>query len=160
MILPVIVIKSLNFPKAAESGCSLVIFPELAVSGYPPLDLLERRSFIRDHEAALARLLSELPPIDVMFGCFESRQGGSGKPLYNSALVCRSGEIIHRTRKRLLPAYDVFDENRYFEPGAVPEIYELDGKKIAITVCEDVWHHTVGEYRVEPVWDLFQYAAT
>ncbi len=144
---------------AAERGCRLVIFPELAVSGYPPLDLLERKSFVQDHEAAIAALLSRLPPIDVMFGCFESRAGGSGKPLYNSALVCRSGEIIHRARKRLLPAYDVFDENRYFEPGSVPEIYELDGKKIAITVCEDVWHHTVGEYRVEPVSDIFQYAA-
>jgi NAD+ synthetase len=144
---------------AAESGCRLVIFPELAVSGYPPLDLLERKSFVQDHEAAIAALLSRLPSIDVMFGCFESRPDGSGKPLYNSALVCRSGEIIHRARKRLLPAYDVFDENRYFEPGSLPEIYELDGKKIAITVCEDVWHHTVGEYRVEPVSDIFQYAA-
>ncbi len=145
--------------QAAERGCSLVIFPELAVSGYPPLDLLERRSFISDHEAALVRLLSELPRIDVLIGALESRQGGSGKPLYNSALVCRSGSIIHRTRKRLLPAYDVFDENRYFEPGAAPEIYELDGKKFAITVCEDIWYHTVGEYRVEPVRDLFDHAS-
>ena len=145
--------------KAAERGCRLVIFPELAVSGYPPLDLLERKSFVHDHEAAIDTLLSELPGIDVMFGCFESRTDGSGKPLYNSALVCRSGKIIHRTRKRLLPAYDVFDENRYFEPGTVPEIYELDGKRIAITVCEDIWHHTVGEYSVEPVSEIFHYAS-
>ncbi len=144
---------------AAERGCSLVIFPELAVSGYPPLDLLERNSFIRDHEAALDQLLSELPRIDVMIGAIESRQGGSGKPLYNSALVCRSGAIIHRTRKRLLPAYDVFDENRYFEPGAAPEIYELGGKKFAITVCEDIWYGTVDEYRVEPVRDIFDHAS-
>jgi NAD+ synthase (glutamine-hydrolysing) len=145
--------------KADERGCRLVIFPELAVSGYPPLDLLERKSFIQDHAKAVDTLLSKLPQIDVMFGCFESRQGGSGKPLYNSALVCRSGKIIHRTRKRLLPAYDVFDENRYFEPGTVPEIYELDGRKVAITVCEDIWHHSVGEYRVEPVSELFEYAS-
>jgi len=146
--------------QAAGRDCSLVIFPELVVSGYPPLDLLERPSFINDHDKAVSRLLTELPQIDVMFGCFESRQGGSGKPLYNSALVSRSGSIIHRTRKRLLPAYDVFDENRYFEPGSVPELYELDGKKIAITICEDIWHHTVGEYQVEPVSEMFQHAAS
>ena len=145
--------------KAAKRGCRLVIFPELAVSGYPPLDLLERKSFVHDHQAAIDALLSRLPQIDVMFGCFESRTSGSGKPLYNSALVCRSGVVIHRTRKRLLPAYDVFDENRYFEPGTVPELYELDGKKFAITVCEDIWHHTVGEYGVEPVSEIFQYAS-
>ncbi len=145
--------------KAADHGCHLVIFPELAVSGYPPLDLLERQSFIQDHQAAVNQLLKELPEIDVLFGCFESRQGGSGKPLYNSALVCRAGTIIHRTRKRLLPAYDVFDENRYFEPGSVPELYQLGDKKIAITICEDIWHHTVGEYQVEPVSEIFQHAS-
>jgi len=83
--------------KAAECGCRLVIFPELAVSGYPPLDLLERKSFIQDHARAVDTLLSKLPQIDVMFGCFESREGGSGKPLYNSALVCRSGKLIQKT---------------------------------------------------------------
>jgi NAD+ synthetase len=144
--------------QAALRGCSLVIFPELTVCGYPPLDLLERSSFIRDQEDALSRLLPALPQIDVLIGAVERRQGGSGKSLYNSALVCRSGSIIHRVRKQLLPAYDVFDENRYFEPGTVPDIYECCGKKIAITVCEDIWHQTIGEYRLEPVTELFNRA--
>ena len=143
---------------AAARGCELVIFPELVTSGYPPLDLLERNSFLEDHQQAIDRLVAELPEIDVLFGSFERRSGGSGKSLYNSALVVRNNEIIHRTRKRLLPAYDVFDENRYFEPGMVPAVYQLNGNNIGVTVCEDIWHHTVGEYRVEPVSELFQHA--
>ena len=140
--------------KAAASGCRLVIFPELAVSGYPPLDLLERTSFVEDHDRAIVEMVKELPGIDVMFGCFEQRDEGAGKPLYNSVFVIRSGEIIHRTRKRLLPSYDVFDENRYFEPGSMPGVYELEGLRIAVTVCEDIWHDTIGDYQVEPVSEL------
>ena len=139
---------------AADCGCQLVIFPELAVSGYPPLDLLERRSFIEDHAAAVNEMIAKLPDIDVMFGCFESREGNGGKPLYNSACVARSGKIVHRTRKRLLPAYDVFDENRYFEPGELPEIYRLGNQRIAVTVCEDIWHDAIGEYQVNPLEEL------
>ena len=149
--------KILNYSqKAAEAGCRLVIFPELVVSGYPPLDLLERGSFVNDHELAVATLINNLPDIDVMFGAFERRAQGAGKPLYNSALVCRNGEIIHRTRKQLLPAYDVFDENRYFEPGEMPEIYRVDDTKIAVTVCEDIWNEAIGEYQVDPVANLLE----
>ena len=139
---------------AAEAGCRLAIFPELAVSGYPPLDLLERSSFVRDHERAVSDLLNRLPDIDVMFGAFERRTHGAGKPLYNSALVSRKGKIIHRTRKQLLPAYDVFDENRYFEHGVMPEVYRIDDTRIAVTVCEDIWNEAVGEYQIDPVADI------
>jgi len=143
---------------AAEKGCSLAIFPELAVSGYPPLDLLERKSFLNDHTMAVENLLKNLPSIDVMFGCFEVREEGHGKPLYNSAVVARDGSIIFRARKRLLPAYDVFDENRYFEPGPVSDLYVLGDLRIGVTVCEDIWHHTVGEYQIDPVSDIFERA--
>jgi len=143
---------------AAEKGCSLAIFPELAVSGYPPLDLLERQSFLNDHTMAVENLLENLPSIDVMFGCFEVREKGHGKPLYNSAVVARGGSIIFRARKRLLPAYDVFDENRYFEPGPVSDLYVLGDLRIGVTVCEDIWHHTVGEYQIDPVADIFEQA--
>ena len=144
---------------ADEQGCELAIFPELAVSGYPPLDLLERSSFIQDQQGAIDTLLTTLPAIDVLFGCFEPRTEGAGKPLYNSAVVVRQGSIIHRTRKRLLPAYDVFDENRYFEPGTLSDVYQLNGRNIGVTVCEDIWHHTIGEYRVEPVSELYEHAS-
>jgi NAD+ synthetase len=144
--------------RAADRGCGLAIFPELAVSGYPPLDLLERSSFIADHQAAVERLVKDLPDIAVLFGCFEKRTGLSGKPLYNSAVVAHRGEIIHRTRKQLLPEYDVFDENRYFEPGPPAELFTWAGLTIAMSVCEDIWHYAVHDYDSRPLEHLFDQA--
>lgn len=143
---------------AKTRGCDLVIFPELAVSGYPPQDLLERKSFLGAHDAAISKLLSELPDLDVMFGCFERREGKKGKDLFNSAMVARRGKIIFRARKQLLPSYDVFDETRYFEPGPPSELYELKGLKFGVTVCEDVWSEEVTEYDSEPVDQLMSLA--
>lgn len=140
--------------KAAAAGCQLAIFPELAVSGYPPLDLLERSSFIDDHQSAVAALINGLPPISVMFGCFERCPESTGKPLYNSVFVVNDRSIIHKTRKQLLPEYDVFDENRYFEPGPSGEPFSCGGLTIGATVCEDIWHYAVGDYRSRPVADL------
>lgn len=140
--------------KARACGCELVIFPELAVSGYPPQDLLERKSFLTAHEEAVADLLAGLPDLDVMFGCFEMRQGRQGKNLYNSAVVARQGAIVYRARKQLLPAYDVFDETRYFEPGPPAELYTLKNLHFGVTVCEDVWCDEVREYDTDPVAEL------
>lgn len=146
--------------QACSQGCELAVFPEMAVSGYPPQDLLERSSFIEDHARAVAALVRDLPPLTVMFGCFESREGGQGKPLYNSLLVAQGGEIVHRVRKQLLPAYDVFDETRYFEPGPAAELFHLGGMSFALTVCEDIWYEATGRYRVDPVASLFSAAAS
>lgn len=141
--------------QAKEQGCGLVIFPELVVSGYPPQDLLERPSFLAAHDQAVLALLTDLPlELDVMFGCLEQRLGGGGKPLYNSVVVARQGKIIYRARKRLLPAYDVFDESRYFEPGEASTLYHLLGLTFGVTVCEDVWSDEVQEYQVQPVTDI------
>jgi len=144
--------------RAASQGCELVIFPELAVSGYPPLDLLERPSFVADHDEAVQRLVEKLPPISVMFGCIEKRTENSGKPLFNSVFVAQNGSIVHRTRKQLLPDYDVFDENRYFEPGTPGELFHCGELCIAVTVCEDIWHYAVDEYRARPLDHLFAQA--
>ncbi len=145
--------------QAMKAGCELAIFPELAVSGYPPLDLLERDSFVEDHEQAVAAMVSRLPSLDVMFGCFEKRLESSGKPLYNSVLVARNNSIVHRTRKQLLPEYDVFDENRYFEPGEPGEIFRSGNLNIAVSVCEDIWHYAVQDYQLRPLEHLFRTAA-
>ncbi len=140
---------------AREKNCSLIIFPELAVSGYPPQDLLERDVFLQSYEQALQQLVQDLPPgPDVMLGCVERRGDGRGKPLYNSAVVIRDNRIIFRARKRLLPSYDVFDETRYFEPGPVSDIYEIQGHRFCVTICEDVWHHEVRDYSIRPVDDI------
>jgi len=145
--------------QALARGCSLVVFPEMAVSGYPPQDLLERSSFLDAHEHAVASLVIDLPALAVMFGCFERRAGEQGKPLYNSVVVADGGEIVHRVYKQLLPAYDVFDETRYFEPGPVAELYHQGGLSFALTVCEDIWYEATGRYRRDPVASLFDAAA-
>ncbi|MBE0585093.1 MAG: NAD+ synthase [Desulfofustis sp.] len=152
--------KIIDFARqAAERGCSLAIFPEMAVSGYPPLDLLERRSFVADHQQAVRDLVAALPPIGVLFGCFEPRPERPGKPLYNSVVLARNGAIVQRIRKQLLPTYDVFDETRYFEPGPPSDLLAFDGLTIAVTVCEDIWHYAVDDYRVQPLAALFDRAA-
>ncbi len=140
--------------QALAEGCSLAVFPEMVVSGYPPQDLLERRSFLDDHDRAMAQLVRELPPLAVLFGCLEQRQG-QGKALYNAAVVAMGGRIIHRVRKQLLPSYDVFDENRYFEPGPPAALFTLGDLNFAITICEDIWHQEAGCYRDDPVAALF-----
>ncbi len=145
--------------RAKDKGCSLVIFPELAVSGYPPLDLLERKAFLDASDRAVADLISDLPELDVMFGSLERRENERGKPLYNSAIVIRGKKIIFKARKQLLPSYDVFDETRYFEPGPPSEIYELQGHNFCVTVCEDVWHHEIKDHEIKPVADFFAFAA-
>lgn len=143
---------------AKEQGCELVIFPELAISGYPPQDLLERQSFIEDHNHALDELLFQLPDIEVMLGCFEKSNVEHGKQLYNSAIVIKDKEIVFRTQKQLLPTYDVFDETRYFEPGNSSEIYTTGDMSFGVTICEDVWSETVHEYNVKPVASLVEKA--
>jgi NAD+ synthase (glutamine-hydrolysing) len=148
-----------NARKAKESGCRLVIFPELSISGYPPQDLLERDSFLVDHDKAVLDLVSSLPDIPVLFGCVERRINGQGKKLYNSAVLAKKKEVVFRARKQLLPTYDVFDETRYFSSGVTPPLLTLDGLCLAVTVCEDVWSEEVREYSYDPVADLFRVAA-
>jgi NAD+ synthetase len=150
----------LGAEQAMARGCELAIFSELVVSGYPPQDLLERQTFLDDHDRAVAGLLRDLPPIAVMFGCLEQRRedtGGlpPGKPLYNSVVVAERGKIVHRVRKQLLPSYDVFDETRYFEPGPVATPLKLGAVTFGVTVCEDIWHQAAGCYHDDPVAELF-----
>jgi NAD+ synthetase len=147
--------------RAEKLGCALAVFPELAVAGYPPQDLLERQSFIAAQGEALRQLLEQLPStIDVLLGTLEPRREGKGKGLYNSAVVIRGKQIVFTARKQLLPSYDVFDERRYFEPGSLPDLYQLGGLRFAVTVCEDVWNEEVAEYDHDPVADLFSRAAS
>lgn len=138
--------------KAKDRGCRLAIFPEMTVSGYPPQDLLERKRFIEQQRLAVDALVRLLPrDIAVLFGCFEQRDSQMGKKLHNAALVALDGEIIFRAYKQLLPSYDVFDETRYFQPGAVSEPFILDGSVFGVTICEDIWHHDIEVYSSEPI---------
>jgi NAD+ synthetase len=142
--------------EARRSGCSLVIFPELALSGYPPHDLLERPAFLQGHDLALKQLCSAVTDIDILIGCIQQRSGSySGKNLYNSCFFIQQGTIVQRIQKQLLPTYDVFDEKRWFEPGSVSTVVTCGELRLGVTICEDIWHSEIGEYRVDPVPAFF-----
>ena len=117
-------------------GARVVIFPELAVTGYPPEDLLLRRDFIDSAAAAVDRLCSAIPGVCAVVGHPHAENGC----LYNAASVIDDGHIVGVYHKRQLPNYGVFDEKRYFQPGNRSCVVRLDGVHVGITVCEDVWH--------------------
>ncbi|MCJ7674970.1 MAG: NAD+ synthase [Sedimentisphaerales bacterium] len=131
------------YAQAVKSGVDLLTFPELAVCGYPPEDLLLKKHFIEDTRAAVEKLAADCPDTTMIVGFAESYRGKT----YNSAGVLRKGRIEKIYRKGLLPNYGVFDERRYFEPGTEPLIIEIKNQKlkiknvegVAVTICEDLW---------------------
>jgi NAD+ synthase (glutamine-hydrolysing) len=135
------------YKKLCDQGAELVVFPELAICGYPPRDLLFKSEFTKKNKESLETIAQQTTKIPLLVGWAEKNDSGSGKPFYNSVSGCANGSILFTTRKCLLPTYDVFDENRYFEPEEEPLITELCGKKIAITICEDIWNHPSIETR-------------
>jgi NAD+ synthase (glutamine-hydrolysing) len=122
-------------------GAELVVFPELAVCGYPPRDLLFKRRFVPDVADSLAWIAAAIGDVPALIGTVELNTSGHGRPFHNSAAFCHRGRIIAMARKCLLPTYDVFDEDRYFEPATSPTVVEYDGQRIGITICEDIWTH-------------------
>ncbi|EGB15628.1 NAD+ synthetase [Pseudodesulfovibrio mercurii] len=142
--------------RASALGADLCVTSEMALTGYPPRDLLLYGSFVdraRQRAEDLARELADGPPL--LLGAVERNLSGQGKPVFNCALFCKGGEIVRSVRKTLLPTYDVFDEARYFEPAPPgdPEanILRLDGATVAVTVCEDAWND-------KDYWDARTYA--
>jgi NAD+ synthase (glutamine-hydrolysing) len=133
-------------------GAELVVFPELTVCGYPPLDLLLKRSFVQECESAV-HAIAEQSTIPMILGAPARNASGRGKPCHNTAWVCANGRILRQVHKQLLPTYDVFDEKRYFEPGPPSQPIQIGGKIIAITICEDIWVDDGGssEYDTDPV---------
>ena len=144
--------------KAMEAGCDLVAFPELAVCGYPPLDLLERREFVEDNLQAMERLISRVKGIAVLCGYVAKNINGPGKPIHNTAILFEDGKVLARVYKRLLPSYDIFDETRYFEPGSKSVPVSFNGLLLGITICEDIWNDAdlfpEHSYPVNPVHEL------
>ncbi len=122
-------------------GAELVVFPELAVCGYPPRDLLLKRRFVPDIGDSLAQIAAAVGDVPALIGTVEANTSGQGRPFYNSAAFCHRGQIVTTARKCLLPTYDVFDEDRYFEPAPQPTVITHAGKRIGVTICEDIWTH-------------------
>ncbi|MGK7933586.1 MAG: NAD+ synthase [Microcystaceae cyanobacterium] len=150
--------------KAISLGANLMLTPELALCGYPPRDLLLNLDFIARMKQTLIKLSQQLPPqLSVLVGTVtlnEQAASRGEKPLYNSIVWLSGGEIKQYFHKRLLPTYDVFDEERYFEAGESSNYFMLENIKIGVTVCEDLWNDEdfwgKRQYEVNPVEELVQ----
>lgn len=146
--------------QAAAAGARLVVFPELSISGYPPRDLVEKASYRERSEEWVERVAAATAqlPLSVVLGYVGSSSSPLGKRATNSAAVLGGGKVLFRQTKMLLPTYDVFDEARYFVPAESQSLFELDGRKIALTICEDAWNDKQfwqrPLYRRDPVGEL------
>ncbi len=142
--------------KAKSEKADLVVFSELAVSGYPPRDFLEFDDFINRCDATIEKIAAECIGIAAIVGSSTRNPEKKGKDLFNTAFFLEDGKVKSKIFKTLLPNYDIFDEYRYFEPNAEFHTVDFKGKKLAITICEDLWN--VGDdllYRINPMDELF-----
>jgi NAD+ synthase (glutamine-hydrolysing) len=134
----------------ARAGADIVIAPELAVTGYPPQDLVFKSRFVPENLAVLDELQKRLSKPALLVG-FVDRNEGRGKPFHNAAALLQAGEPLQKTHKSLLPTYDVFDEDRYFEPARQIAPLNFRGHRIGVTICEDIWTE---RYLPRPFYDV------
>ncbi len=129
--------------RSKTAGAALVVFPELATTGYPPKDLLLKPQFVDDNLQAVQTIAEQAHGIAAIVGYAERNTHPIGRPLYNAVGLLKDGKVASRHYKTLLPTYDVFDESRYFEPGpvnATENLYTLDNVIIGQSICEDLWN--------------------
>src|SRR6266568_2096314 len=138
-----------SYERLAAAGAELIITPELAITGYPPQDLVFKSRFVPETLEILEQLRGRVGKAALLVG-FVDRNEGRGRPFHNAAALLVRGEPIHTAHKSLLPTYDVFDEDRYFQPAARVEPFDLNGKKIGVTICEDIWTE---HYLPRPLYD-------
>ena len=138
------------YDQLARAGADIVIAPELAVTGYPPQDLVFKSRFVRENLAVLDQLQKRLNKPALLVG-FVDRNEGRGKPFHNAAALLQAGEPLQKTHKSLLPTYDVFDEDRYFEPAREIAPLKFRGHRIGVTICEDIWTE---RYLPRPFYDV------
>ena len=156
--------KIIDYAQTAQAaGAQMILFPEMAVCGYPPRDLLEKPAFVTRSQEAVQEIARAVPGINIVCGYVTPAKVETGKSVMNSAAVLRDGEIKFIQSKSLLPTYDVFDELRYFAPAESRSLYPFNGRKMAVTICEDVWndkhfwHRRL--YSIDPVEELLHAGA-
>jgi NAD+ synthase (glutamine-hydrolysing) len=146
------------YEHACALGAEFILAPELFLCGYPPRDLLLRPDFVEANLTSLAAAANKIDVVPLCIGYVDRSDARPGRPLTNSAAVLQNGKIIWRQDKSLLPTYDVFDEDRYFEPAKSTTPFEFKGHKLGITICEDIWNDEdfwpERLYRRDPVKEL------
>ena len=151
------------YTEAVRNGAEFVLAPELFLCGYPPRDLLQRDDFVAANLAAVAETAAQTRAVPLCVGYVARNAERPGRALKNAAAVLQNGKIIWHTAKSLLPTYDVFDEDRYFEPGGAVEPLAFGGQKLGITICEDIWNDEdfwpERLYRRDPVRELIRQGA-
>ncbi|HEX9726602.1 MAG TPA: NAD+ synthase [Vicinamibacteria bacterium] len=149
--------------RGEDANAQLVVLSELCISGYPPKDLLERSAFVRQCRQALEELAAGVKDTAAFVGYPEENPNTTGKPVFNSSALLQRGKILARVRKTLLPTYDIFDENRYFEPATENLPVQFCGGRIGLTICEDIWNDRdfwpQHLYRADPVARLIKEGA-
>jgi NAD+ synthase (glutamine-hydrolysing) len=138
------------YERLAAAGAELVVTPELALTGYPPQDLVFKSRFVPENLVLLEKLHARIGDTALLVG-FVDRNEGRGKPFHNAAALLERGKPIRKAYKSLLPTYDVFDEDRYFEPGRCVASIDVRGRKIGVTICEDIW---TDDYLPRPLYDV------
>jgi len=150
----------LAYERAVRAGAELCVGSELGLCGYPPRDLLNRQDFLQQHDAALGALAKKIGSVPLLLGGIEKNRKKAGRPLHNSAFLLQKGKAKVVAQKSLLPTYDVFDEDRYFEPASHAVPRRIGQNRVGITICEDIWNDEdlwpERRYRTDPVRQLCQ----
>lgn len=151
------------YAKVCQRGAEFVVAPELFLCGYPPRDLLLRSDFIEQNLAALDQAARAVGAVPLCVGFVDKNPHRPGKPLRNAAAILQHGKIVQRFYKSLLPTYDVFDEARYFEPASAVAPFSFQGRKLGVTICEDIWNDEdfwpERLYRRDPIKELIALGA-
>src|SRR5215217_4439816 len=138
-----------SYERLARAGAEVVLTPELSIPGYPPQDLIFKSRFVPENLAIVEKLHARIGDTALLVG-FVDRNEGRGKPFRNAAALLERGAPIRKIYKSLLPTYDVFDEDRYFQRADHVEPFDFRGKKIGVTICEDIW---TDDYLPRPQYD-------
>lgn len=153
-----------GYNKAVEAKVDLAVFPELALVGYPPLDLIEKSEFREAVNNAAKEIASQTDSVGLIFGTITEELNKIERDIYNSAVLCFNGEIQFTQHKTLIPNYDVFDEMRYFNSAESVSVFEYKGEKLGISICEDIWNDENywyrRRYRKDPIKDLMNQNAS